>query len=867
VNEVNVAPVLAAIGNKTVAEGALLSFTATATDADVPANALTFTLGAGAPAGAAITTGGAFTWTPSETQGGSTFPVTVTVTDNGTPALNNSQTIQVTVTEVNVAPILAAIGNKSGTVGTAITFTATATDADVPAQTLTFSLGAGAPAGATIGGASGAFSWTPSATGSFPVTVIVTDNGTPALNASEAITITVGAQPNTPPVLAAIGNKTVNELALLSFTATATDADVPAQTLTFSLGAGNPAGSAITAGGAFTWTPTEAQGPGVYPITVVVTDNGSGNLTDSETIQVTVNEVNIAPTITNPGNKTVNEGSLLSFNVTATDVDLPANTLTFSLGAGAPAGAAITAAGGFTWTPTEAQGPGDYSITVNVSDGTATASTSFSVHVNEANNAPVVNNPGNKTVDEGTLLSVTVTATDSDIPAQTLTFSLGTAPAGAAITAGGAFTWTPTEAQGPGDYPVTVNVSDGALSGSTTFNVHVNEVNIAPVLAQPSDMTVNEGASASQQLTATDADIPANTLSFSKVSGPTFVTVDAAGLVSVNPGSGDAGSYPVSVRVSDGTANDTKSFNITVNNVNSAPTANAGGPYTGVVGIAVSMNGSASSDPDGDVLSYAWDFGDTGTGTGATTSHTYAAPGTYTVTLTVSDGTLSDSDATTALIVDFFPATGFVTGGNKSIKLASGKPQSCFQIQPINNSFDVTNVDLTSVTASYNGVSIPAIAGKTSVDGDKNADGITEIMACFSKDNLRILFAGQPTGDYDVTLKGNVTGGGFFQGTASVHVVNNGNFLQASVSPNPLNPSAVLTFSTSKAGAVKVQLFDVQGRMIKTLMDDAAAVAGYHDVRIDGRDNQGNRLASGVYYVMIQSAVDGKETKAITILK
>jgi hypothetical protein len=411
------------------------------------------------------------------------------------------------------------------------------------------------------------------------------------------------------------------------------------------------------------------------------------------------------------------------------------------------------------------------------------------------------------------------------------------------------------------------NNSRGEVTGTTTFNVHVNEVNIAPVLAQPGDMTVNEGASASQQLTATDADIPANSLSFSKVSGPIFVTVSATGLVSVNPGANDAGSYPVSVRVSDGTANDTKSFNVTVNNVNSAPTADAGGPYTGVVGIAVSMDGSASSDPDGDVLSYAWDFGDTGTGTGATTSHTYAAPGTYTVTLTVSDGTLSDSDATTALIVDFFPATGFVTGGNKSIRLASGKPQTCFQIQPVNNSFDVTNVDLTSVTASYNGVSIPAIAGKTSVDGDKNGDGITELTACFSKDNLRILFAGQPTGDYDVTLKGNVLGGGFFQGTATVHVVNNGNFLQASISPNPLNPSAVLTFSTSKAGAVKVQLFDVQGRMIKTLMDDAAAVAGYHDVRIDGRDNQGNKLASGVYYVMIQSAVDGKETKAITILK
>jgi PKD repeat protein len=336
--------------------------------------------------------------------------------------------------------------------------------------------------------------------------------------------------------------------------------------------------------------------------------------------------------------------------------------------------------------------------------------------------------------------------------------------------------------------------------------------------------------------------------------------------VSVNPGANDAGSYPVSVRESDGTANDTKSFTITVNNVNHAPTANAGGPYTGVIGIPVSMDGSASSDPDGDALTYSWDFGDTGTGTGATTSHTYAAPGVYPVTLTVSDGSLSDSDPTTATIVDFFPATAFVSGGNKTIRLASGKPQSCFQIQPDNRSFEVTNVDLTSVTATYGAVSISAIAGKTAVDGDKNGDGIMEITACFSKDDLRILFAGQPTGDYTVTLKGNVAGGGFFQGTVSVHVVNNGNFLSASISPNPLNPSAVLTFSTSKVGAVKVQLFDVQGRLIKTLMDDAAAVAGYHDVRIDGRDNQGNKLASGVYYVMIHSAVDGKETKAITIL-
>ena len=53
--------------------------------------------------------------------------------------------------------------------------------------------------------------------------------------------------------------------------------------------------------------------------------------------------------------------------------------------------------------------------------------------------------------------------------------------------------------------------------------------------------------------------------------------------------------------------------------------------------VTCSFDGSASSDPDGHVVSYAWTFGDTATGTGATTTHTYTAPGSYSVTLTVTD--------------------------------------------------------------------------------------------------------------------------------------------------------------------------------------------------------------------------------------
>ena len=192
--------------------------------------------------------------------------MTVRVTDNGTPAMNDFEAITIAVDEVNLAPVLAAIGNKSGVVGSAITFTANATDSDIPSNTLAFSLDSGAPAGATIDPSTGAFSWTPAGAGSFPVRVRVTDNGTPVGEDFEELTITVEeTQVNDPPVLAAIGNKTVNELAALTFTATATDPDA-GDVLTFSLDAGAPAGATIATGGAFSWTPTEAQGPGAYPV-------------------------------------------------------------------------------------------------------------------------------------------------------------------------------------------------------------------------------------------------------------------------------------------------------------------------------------------------------------------------------------------------------------------------------------------------------------------------------------------------------------------------------------------------------------------------------------------------------------------------
>src|SRR5207249_4879742 len=151
------------------------------------------------------------------------------------------------------------------------------------------------------------------------------------------------------------------------------------------------AGAAISAGGAFTWTPAEAQGPGDYTITVRVTDNGSPPLSDTKAFHVHVDEVNVAPVLAAIADQVITETHALTLTAAASDPDVPGQTLAFSLDAGAPAGAAIDAAtGAFTWTPTEAQGPGEYDIAVTVSDGTASDTKSFHVTVNEVNQAPAL---------------------------------------------------------------------------------------------------------------------------------------------------------------------------------------------------------------------------------------------------------------------------------------------------------------------------------------------------------------------------------------------------------------------------------------------------------------------------------------------
>ena len=288
---VNNAPTLTSIAEQIVNEGATLTITNVATDPDIPANLLTFSLGTNAPAGAAIDpVSGVFTWTPSEAQGPSTNLITVIVMDNGTPSLSDSKSFTVTVLEVNQPPVLAFIADQVVNEGATLTITNVATDQDIPANLLTFSLGTNAPAGAAIDPVSGVMSWTPTEVqgpGTNLITVIVTDNGVPSLSDSKRFMVTV-LEVNQPPVLAAISNRTVHVGSLVTFAATATDPDLPANALVFSLDAGAPDQAMINAtNGVFSWLPTEFQ-LGTNQITVRVTDDGTPALSDAKSFTTVV---------------------------------------------------------------------------------------------------------------------------------------------------------------------------------------------------------------------------------------------------------------------------------------------------------------------------------------------------------------------------------------------------------------------------------------------------------------------------------------------------------------------------------------------------------------------------------------------------
>ena len=784
---------------------------------------------------------------------------------------------------IGSAPLVTAPDSVAATEGVALTILVTATDPDgeaIASLRDDVSL-AGRTFTVNAQNTSGTYTWTPSFGTARPTPYYVVFTARNALIGQAIVRVFV-SRPVTAnaPVLTQPSDMTLNETSAADQTLTATDADGDALTFTKTAG---PAFMTVTTTTAGTGTATGnvhlapgSSDAGTYTATVRATDYG---LYDEKSFTITVIDVPGAPTLAPIANMTVYSGQTADQPISASDADGDAITFTFT----GPSFMTVTSNTqvGTTRTGNIHLAPsflyqGSYAASVTASSNSQSDTRSFLINVFQPiDRAPVVTAPASVSGLTFTFMTFTVSAVDPDGDA-IVSLTASPLPSGSTFTANaahtsGTFAWTPTSAQ-TGFYSVTF-VASNAFSGSATTSISVNAGTPPPAVTAPATVSGAENTPLSFVVTAVDADASLTSLTAAGLpSGATF-TVDpgfGSGTFSWIPTYAQAGSYTVRFTATNaaGLSSMAQTY-ITIGNVDRPPVADAGPDKSGVVNVPLSFDGSGSFDPDGTPLTYGWDFGDGASGSGSPSSHTYTAVGTYTVTLTVASGGLSATDTALASVIAELSATAFTTGGNGSIALNSGKPYACVQIQPAGG-FSVADVDLASIRMIYptgSANSIFADPAKTAVSGDKNRDGVDEITACFRKGDLRTLFAGLAAGSNPVTvdLRGNIVSGGGFHATVSLVVKSTG-ALAAMIAPNPLNPRAQLTFRTSKAGAVRIQMFDTQGRLVRTIADQRVE-PGEHAYAVEGRSASGAALASGVYLVRIGTEHDGEETMRITLLK
>ena len=440
----------------------MLTVTNAATDADQPANVLSYALVNG-PAGAVISATGVITWTPGENQGPSTNTI-VSVVNDGTVSVTNS--FVVVVTEVNQSPVAV---SESYTVSNA-TLTVLApgvlandVDVDLPANILTAVLISGPTNGVLTLNTDGGFTYSPNIGfgGQDAFTYYANDGQTNSSPVSVVLTVVQqGFQ-------------------ITSVTKTGTLATVTWRSQTGMRYRVLYKDNLMAAN--WSVVPGDMTAAGIS-----TSKNDTVGLVAQRFYRVMILS-NSAPQLAAQNNLTLPELTTLSVTNAANDADLPQELLTYTLIA-SPSGSAISSAGVISWTPTELQGGTTNTFTTRVTDnGGLSATNSFEVVVTEVNQAPVaVNNSYTLTNTSLTVIAPGVLGndSDSDIPANTLTAVLviGTTNGALTLHPDGSFVYTPTTSFNGVDI-FTYRVNDG-FTNSTIATVTINVTNL-PALSMP----------------------------------------------------------------------------------------------------------------------------------------------------------------------------------------------------------------------------------------------------------------------------------------------------------------------------------------------------------------------------------------------
>ncbi|MDH3646054.1 MAG: PKD domain-containing protein [Gammaproteobacteria bacterium] len=562
---------------------------------------------------------------PTHTYGSAgTFTVTLTVTDDG--GLTDTATTTATITAQPMPPVSDPNGPYSGQVGDSIAFDGSgSSDPDGSIVSYMWDFGDGTAMGM---GATPTHSY--GSAGTFTVTLTVTDND--GLTDSASTTATISAQPQ-PPVSAPNGPYGAQVGESITFDGSgSSDPDGSIVSYDWDFGDGGT-GTGVN--------PSYAYGAdGTFTVTLTVTDNDG--LTNSASTTATISAQPVPPTADPNGPYSAQVGESITFDGSGSS-DPDGSIVSYDwdfgdggTGTGVNPSYAYSADGTFTVT-----------LTVTDNDGlTNSATTTATISAQPQPPVADPNGPYGAQVGE----SITFDGSGSSDPDGSIVsydWDFGDGGTGTGV--------SPSYAYGAeGSFTVTLTVTDNdGLTNSATTTATISAQPQPPVAdpngpysGQVGDNIAFDGSGSSDP----DGSIVSYDWDFGD--GGTGTGVAPMHTYSVD------GVFTVTLTVTDNDGlTGSASTTATISAQPVAPTADPNGPYAAQVGESITFDGSGSSDPDGNIVTYAWDFGDgTAMGTGVMPTHAYSAAGTYDVTLTVTDSDgLTDTASTTATISQVQP--------------------------------------------------------------------------------------------------------------------------------------------------------------------------------------------------------------------
>lgn len=376
---------------------------------------------------------------------------------------------------------------------------------------------------------------------------------------------------------------------------------------------------------------------------------------------------NSAPTANAGPDQSLEVGSLITLDGTGSS-DPDGDTITFAWEfESKPSDSQVSLSDDSAQSPTfTADVAGDYVVQLVVSDGTASSDPdTVTVQVSDANQPPVADAGPDQSVTTGD--SVTLDGSQSLDPDEdliTYSWEFSQVPDGSAATISDTTAVSPRfTADIDGVYSVLLTVSDPVgLESSDSVEITAETANSAPIAnAGPDQNVVTNSLVVLDGSASSDADNDGLIYSWEITTKPEGSTATLDDDSSPNPSftADFDGEYLIDLTVNDGiVSSDADTVVVTAATMNSAPVADAGPDQTVDTGTTVTLDGSASSDSDGDALTYAWSFTSTPEGSAAslvddtavTSTFTPDLTGTYVVGLVVNDGDLSSERDSVSIV-------------------------------------------------------------------------------------------------------------------------------------------------------------------------------------------------------------------------